>query len=160
MAISAYKFFGPHVGALYGRYELLNELTAYKVRPAPKDPPGKFETGTQNHEGIAGMLGAIEYLAWVGKSFGQIYTDKYADRFSGRRLLLKQAMSAIRAYEFELSRIMLEILHETPGIRIYGLQDIRRLETRVPTFALTIQGTHPRRVAEFLDKAGISSEVL
>ena len=134
---------------------MLDKLTAYKVRPAPNDPPGKFETGTQNHEGIAGVLGAIEYLEWVGESFGQIYTDKYVERFSGRRLLLKQAMSAIRANEFELSRTMLEILHETPGVEMHGLQDIRRLEARVPTFSFTLQGIHPRRVAEFLDKDGI-----
>jgi cysteine desulfurase family protein (TIGR01976 family) len=70
LVCSAYKFFGPHAGILYGRYDLLDRLTAYKVRPAPALPPGKFETGTQNHEGIAGVLGAVEYLAWVGETFG------------------------------------------------------------------------------------------
>ena len=65
---------------LYGKYGLLDGLKAYKVRPAPKDPPGKFETGTQNHEGIAGVLGAIEYLEWVGETFGQDYAGKYRSR--------------------------------------------------------------------------------
>ena len=65
------NFSGPHAGILYGRYDLLDELFAYKVRPATNDLPGRFETGTQNHEGIAGVLGAIEYLAWVGQTFGQ-----------------------------------------------------------------------------------------
>jgi cysteine desulfurase family protein (TIGR01976 family) len=152
---SSYKYFGPHAGALYGKYEHLEELTAYKVRPAPDNPPGKFETGTQNHEGIAGMLGAIDYLEWVGQTFGNDSAEKYADRYQGRRLHLKQALAAIRAYEFELSRALLDVLEETPGLSLYGPRDIRRLEERVPTFSFTLQGQHPRRVAEALDKAGI-----
>jgi selenocysteine lyase/cysteine desulfurase len=132
LTASSYKFFGPHAGVLYGKYEHLEKLTAYKVRPAPDDPPGKFETGTQNHEGIAGMLGAIEYLEWVGKTFGENYIEKYADRYQGRRLHLKQAMAAIHAYEYELSRALLEILEEIPGLTLYGLRDVRRLEERVP----------------------------
>jgi cysteine desulfurase family protein (TIGR01976 family) len=155
LVASSYKFFGPHAGALYGKYELLDKLTAYKVRPAPSDPPGKFETGTQNHEGIAGMLGAIEYLDWVGKTFGEQYHEKYAEQFVSRRLRLKQAMAAIRAYEFELSRAVLEILEETPGVTLYGLRDLRRLEERVPTFSFTVKGQPPRLVAEALGKAGI-----
>lgn len=151
---SAYKFFGPHVGILYGKYDLLDELTAYKVRPASDEPPGKFETGTQNHEGIAGVLGALEYLEWVGESFGQDYHEKFADLFTGRRLRLKQAMAAIRAYEFELSRALLEVLEETPGAQIYGLTDPRRLEERAPTFAFNLKGKHPRQVAECLNREG------
>ncbi len=69
LVTSAYKFFGPHAGILYGRYDLLESLFAYKVRPAPNTPPGKFETGTQNHEGIAGVLGALEYLEWLGETW-------------------------------------------------------------------------------------------
>lgn len=155
LVASSYKFFGPHVGVLYGKYELLEELTAYKVRPAPKNPPGKFETGTQNHEGIAGALGAIEYLEWVGETFGSEYTEKYQGRFSGRALRLKQAMSAIRAYEFELSRALLDVLEETPGVTVYGLTDRRRLEERVPTVSFTLKGWHPRQAAERLGEAGI-----
>jgi cysteine desulfurase family protein (TIGR01976 family) len=154
LACSSYKFFGPHVGILYGRYNLLEGLPAYKVRPAHKDPPGKFETGTQNHEGIAGVLGALEYLEWVGVSFGEHYDEKYA-QFEGRKRRLKQAMDAIRAYEFELSRAVLESLEETPGVRIYGIRDERRLEERVPTFSFNIKGWQPRRVAGKLDDAGI-----
>jgi cysteine desulfurase family protein (TIGR01976 family) len=150
LVCSSYKFFGPHAGILYGRYELLDELTAYKVRPAPDLPPGKFETGTQNHEGIAGVLGAVEYLEWLGANFGQPYEAKYAERFHGRRLRLKQAMTALRAYEFEISRLLLEVLEETPGVQIYGLADPRRLEERVPTFSFTLKGWHPRRLAEQL----------
>ncbi len=71
LVCSSYKFFGPHAGILYGRYELLEELMAYKVRPASNSLPYKFETGTQNHEGIAGVLGAVEYLEWLGANFGE-----------------------------------------------------------------------------------------
>jgi cysteine desulfurase family protein (TIGR01976 family) len=155
LAVSAYKFFGPHVGILYARYDLLDELFAYKVLPAPDDPPGKFETGTQNHEGIAGVLGALEYLEWLGVTFGGRFAEKYSDRYSDRRLRLKQAMAAIRAYEYELSRSLLEALQETPGLTLYGIDDLRRLEARVPTFAFRIEGIHPRAVAGKLDDVGI-----
>ena len=155
LVCSSYKFFGPHAGVLYGRYELLDELKAYKVRPAPKDPPGKFETGTGNFEGIAGVLGAVEYLEWVGTTFGEDYAEKFAPRYQDRRLRLKQAMAAIRAYEYELTRLLLDVLEETPGVTIYGLRDPRRLEERVPTVSFTLKGWHPRRVAEELNKESI-----
>ena len=155
LVCSAYKFFGPHVGLLYGRYHLLDELTAYRVRPAPSDPPGKFETGTGNFEGVAGVLGALEYLEWLGETFGGQYTEKYSERYAGRRLRLKQAMAAIRAYEYELTRSLLDVLEETPGVTIYGITDPRRLEERVPTVSFTLKGWHPRRVAEELDKENI-----
>jgi len=152
---SAYKYFSTHVGVLYGRYELLDALKAYKVRPASDQPPGKFETGTQNHEGIAGVLGAMEYLEWIGATFGQVYAEKYQDRFSGRRLLLKQAMAAIRAYEYEIARNLLNWISESPGVRLYGLNDVRRIEDRVPTFAIRVEGMSPRRVAEKLAQENI-----
>jgi cysteine desulfurase family protein (TIGR01976 family) len=147
LVCSAYKFFGPHVGMLYGRYDLLDQLTAYKVRPAPDSPPGKFETGTQNHEGIAGVLGALEYFEWLGENYGM---KELNGQYSNRRLRLKQAMIAIRAYEFKLSRTLLEVLEETPGVTIYGLRDTDRLDKRVPTFAFTLKGFTPRQVAEEL----------
>lgn len=156
LAVSSYKFFGPHAGVLYGRYDLLNELFAYKVRPAPDTLPGRFETGTQNHEGLAGVLGAVEYFAWLGQTFGQNYQEKYSAHFSGRRLHLKQALAAVRAYEFEISRAVLAALGEVPGLRLYGLTDPRRLEERVPTFAFTLQGWHPRKVAEKMGEQHIN----
>jgi cysteine desulfurase family protein (TIGR01976 family) len=155
LVASSYKFFGPHAGALYGKHQHLEELRAYKVRPAPNEPPGKWMTGTQNHEGIAGMLGAIEYLEWLGEMFGSDYNEKYRNAFSERRLQLKKAMSAIRSYEYELSRHLLDVLEETPGVTIYGLTDQRRLEERVPTFAFRLKGMHPRQVAEKLGEMGI-----
>lgn len=155
LVCSAYKFFGPHVGVLYGKYELLDELVAYKVRPAPSEPPGKFETGTGSFEGYAGVLGALEYLEWLGENSGEPYAEKYQGKYQGRALKLKQAMSAIRAYEYELSRALLDVLEETPGVTLYGLTDRRRLEERVPTVSFTLKGKHPRQVAEALDKENI-----
>src|SRR3990170_3320232 len=104
---SSYKFFGPHAGILFGKRELLESLSAYKVRPATNALPGKFETGTQNHEGIAGVLGAVEYFEWVGNQFGGAQAEGLAeDGYTGRRLVLKRGMTAIRAYEFELNRAL------------------------------------------------------
>jgi len=156
LACSTYKFFGPHAGVLYGRYELLDELEPYKVRPATNVPPGKWETGTQNHEGIAGALGALEYLEWLGATYGGGQEAGLRDRgYAGRRLEFKKAMSAIRACEFELSRALLETFQGVTGLRLYGLADSRQLERRVPTFAFNLKGIHPRRAAESLAEAGI-----
>jgi len=156
LVCSAYKFFGPHAGALYGRYELLDELKAYKVRPAPDSPPGKFETGTQNHEGIAGVLGALEYFEWLGKTFGGAQEESLrGSGYTGRKLELKKAMSALRAYEFELSRALLSALDQIPGLRLYGLADPGKVDQRVPTFSFTLEGKHPRSVAEALAEAHI-----
>ena len=155
LVASAYKLFSTHVGMLYGRYHLLDELMAYKVRPASNLPPAKFEPGTQNHEGIAGVLGGMEYLEWIGETFGEIYEEKYAGRYSGRKLRLKKAMAAIRAYEYEISRVLLSQLSNIPKVHIYGLTDPRRIQDRVPTFAIRIEGIHPRQVAEKLNQCGI-----
>ncbi|MGC8855560.1 MAG: cysteine desulfurase-like protein [Anaerolineae bacterium] len=153
---SAYKFFGPHVGILYGKRALLEELFAYKVRPATNHLPGKFETGTLNHEGIAGVLGAIEYLEWLGQTFGGEQSEGLREEsYTGRRLNLKKAMRAIRAYEFELSRALLTALQSIPGLTLYGLSDVRRLEERVPTFSFRLEGLSPRQVAEKLAQQGI-----
>jgi cysteine desulfurase family protein (TIGR01976 family) len=155
LVCSAYKFFGPHAGILYGQYDLLEELMAYKVRPAPNSLPGKFETGTQNHEGIAGVLGAVEYFEWLGSAFGADQLKRYEGRYQGRKLRLKQAAGALHAYELEISRAMLDALEEIPGLTLFGLKDPRRLEERVPTFSFTLKGWHPRQLAEVLAKERI-----
>ena len=153
---SAYKFFGPHSGILYGKRELLEQLFAYKVRPATNRLPGKFETGTQNHEGIAGVLGAIEYFEWVGKEFGSEQLEGLMDAgYKDRCMELKKAMVAIRAYEFELSRALLAALQSVPGLTIYGLTDVRRLDERVATYSFRLNDLHPRVVAEKLAQEGI-----
>jgi len=151
---SAYKFFGTHAGILYGKHDLLENLFAYKVRPATDELPGKFETGTQNHEGIAGVLGAIEYFQWIGKEFGAEYADGLGN-YQGRRLELKKAMAAIHAYELELGRALLTALGTIQGLRLYGLTDENRLPDRVATFSFRLKDMHPRVVAEKLAQAGI-----
>jgi cysteine desulfurase family protein (TIGR01976 family) len=153
---SAYKFFGTHVGILYGKHDLLEKLFAYKVRPATNRLPGKFETGTQNHEGIAGVLGAIEYFQWVGKQFGGEAAEGLAGSgYKGRALDLKKAMTVIRAYEFELSRALLSALQSIPNLTIYGLTDVRRLEDRVATYSFRLKDMPPRKVAERLAQENI-----
>ena len=151
---SAYKFFGPHSGILYGKHELLEELFAYKVRPATNKLPGKFETGTQNHEGIAGVLGAIEYFEWLGKQFGNEFAGSLSN-YQGRGLELKKGMAAVHAYEIELGRVLLSALGSIPGLHLYGLTDESRLQDRVATFSFRLKGLHPRSVAEQLANEGI-----
>ena len=84
LVCSSYKFFGPHMGVLYGRHDLLDQLTAYKVRPAPAEPPGKFETGTGNFEGMAGGVGAIDYLEWLWLTLGKDSNGNDADTYTRR----------------------------------------------------------------------------
>jgi len=153
---SAYKFFGTHSGILYGKHDLLEKLFAYKVRPATNKLPGKFETGTQNHEGIAGVLGAIEYFEWVGKEFGGKFAEGLAEEnYTGRRLELKKGMATIHAYELELGRALLSALDSIPGLRIYGLNDENRMQDRVATFSFRLKDMNPRLVAEKLANEGI-----
>ena len=155
LVCSAYKFFGPHVGILYGKLELLEELKAYKVRPAPGNPPGKWMTGTQNHEGIAGVLGALEYFEWLADLFAEVQMRGLAEEgFTDRRLKLKAAMTVVRAYEFELSRALIQAIASIPGTHIHGLTDMKRLDERVPTVSFTMEGKHPVEIAGALGKEG------
>ena len=156
LVCSSYKFFGPHAGALYGKYDLLNELKAYKVRPAGDELPYKFETGTQNHEGIAGVLGALEYLEWLGREFGADYESEWKQAgFSGRPIELKKGMSAMQDYESELSRELIQIIESVPGTHIHGITDLSRLHERVPTVSFTLDRKRPEQVAEQIGKHDI-----
>ncbi len=157
LVCSSYKFFGPHAGALYGKYDLLDELKSYKVRPAKDTLPDKFETGTQNHEGIAGVLGALEYIEWLGQQFAENHVSprKEAGPSASRRLALKKGMSVIRDYEMELSRKLTSMIEAVPGTRIYGVTDPNRLDERVPTVSFTLEGKHPEKVADEIGKQGI-----
>jgi cysteine desulfurase family protein (TIGR01976 family) len=155
LACSAYKFFGPHTGILYGKYALLERLTAYKVRPSGQLPPDKFETGTQSFESISGILGTLEYLAWVGTTFGSEFTGPYKNQYSGRALALKQGMSAIATYELEINKALTAGLASVPGLHLYGITDTERLHQRVSTFSFTLQGHTPRAVAESLAREQI-----
>mgnify|MGYP000307963885 CR=1 FL=1 len=154
LACSAYKFFGPHQGVLYGRYALLERLRAYKVRPAPALPPGKYETGTQNHEGIAGTLAAVAYLAEIGQQFGAPYAARFPE-LTGRRLDLKTGMSVLREYDHVLSAAILDELETLPGVQIHGITGRHRLGERVPTVSFTWGARDPREIAAALGAQGI-----
>ncbi|HXF68300.1 MAG TPA: cysteine desulfurase-like protein [Thermoflexus sp.] len=148
LVCSAYKFFGPHVGFLYGRADRLMALRPYKVRPAPDRPPEAFETGTQNHEGLAGLIAAVDYLADLGRRFGSP-TDP------SRRAALRAAMERIRAHEQALCARLLEGLEEIPGVTIYGIRTMARWAERVPTVSFRVRGRHPREIAAALGREGI-----
>ncbi len=160
LACSAYKFFGPHVGILYGKYDLLDRLPAYKVRPAGDQPPDKFETGTQNHEGIAGTLGALRYFEWLGERVGSRQLPVNSEQLpvsSGRsrREKMVAAMAAIKEYEKGLSRALIEGLLSIEGVKVWGITDLDRLDRRVPTVSFTMPGKSPRAIAEYLARHGI-----
>jgi selenocysteine lyase/cysteine desulfurase len=142
------------IDILYGRYNLLDRLQAYKVRPAEDHPPDKFETGTKNHEGLAGTAAAINYLADLESEFGAPFVDQYPG-FKWRRLHPKTAMAAIRAYERPLAERLISGLMSIPSVTIYGITDPARFDQRAPTIAFTLEGYTPRRVAERLGQAGI-----
>ena len=151
LVVSPYKFFAPHLGMLYGRRDLLERLAAYRVRPAGEALPGKWEVGTQSHEALAGLLGTFRYLERIGAAYGRAGAD------AGRRGRLRAAMSAIHAHERDLSLGSLERLASVPGLVIHGITDPARLGERVPTFAVTMPGHHPRALAEHLASRAIST---
>ena len=144
---SAYKFFSTHVGVLYGRHDLLQELNAYKVRPSSNKPPGKWETGTPNFEGIAGVLGAVEYFEWVSTTFG--------NGGATRRERIVDGLSLLRHYENQLSERLLSTLESIPGVTVHGLTDPARINERVPTVSFTMEGKTPAEIADYLGKNGV-----
>lgn len=149
LVCSAYKFFGPHVGVLYGKYEVMERLHAYKVRPQESTPPFKFETGTLNHEGLAGTAAAIEYIAELGRQAGESAAAR------GRRDDLKMAMTAIQEYERTLSQKLIAGLQAIPGVRVFGITDAERYHQRTPTVAMRMGKHSPQAVAERLGEENI-----
>lgn len=146
LVCSAYKFFGPHLGVLYGRRSLLEALAPYKLRVATSELPGKWMTGTACHEGIAGALASVEYLAALGR--------RVDSSVKSRRDALVAALTAIQEYEQELARQMLAGLRELRGFRLWGISDHDRLNERVPTFSLTHSHYTPQELAGRLADAG------
>jgi cysteine desulfurase family protein (TIGR01976 family) len=151
LACSAYKWFGPHVGVLYGKAAVLDQLPAYKVRPAHD----RYETGTPNYEGIAGTLAATDYLRDVGRNYGDVANAPGASESSERRRELVAAMVAIADYERALVTRFIDGLEGIGGLTIHGITDRARFTTRVPTVAVSIAGIHPRAAAEALGRRGI-----
>ena len=149
LACSAYKFFGPHVGLLYGKEKLLNRLRPYQVRPAGKYAPASWETGTKNHEGLAGVAAAIDYLSDIGRAYGQPAPN------AGRRDLLTAAWTVISEYEQTLIDRLLSGLSTIPRVRLYGISDRFAWDRRVATVAIRKEGTTPGDLAKALGEANV-----
>jgi cysteine desulfurase family protein (TIGR01976 family) len=134
---SAYKWFGPHQGVLWGREDLLARIFAYKVRPASDELPSRFETGTLSHEGMAGCLGAIEYL----ESFGEGAT---------RQKRIASSFARMETYERHLTLKLIDGLKTIRGLTIHGVTSANAMHRRVPTVSFTIKGKHPEALAKAL----------
>jgi cysteine desulfurase family protein (TIGR01976 family) len=145
LVASAYKFFGPHQGVMWGRRALLEEIEAYKVRPAPEEPPEKFETGTQSHEGLAGVSGAIDYFRWVGETMA---APSRAQRpgLPGPTATLHAALDVLAEHERRLTGRLIQGLKALKRVRIIGVSEENRLSERVPTVSITIDGHAPSAV--------------
>ncbi len=155
LVCSAYKFFGPHVGALYGKAEHLERLRPYKVRPASDEIPDRWETGTQNHEGLAGAAAAVDYLADLGSRFGATPGSTDSGALSERRRLLLAGMRAIQRYERELAGQLIRGLLAIDGLKFYGIRETDRLGQRAPTVSVRLAGHHSRATARHLGDQGI-----
>ncbi len=147
LATSPYKFFGPHMGCIYGKREHLLRFHPYKVRPATDVPPDSWETGTQVHEGLAGVGAAIDYLAELGR--------RYDPAVTSRREALLSAYRAIREHEMALAARMIRGLLAIPGLRFFGISDPAHFAQRVPTVAVRLAERTPLAVAKFLGDRGI-----
>lgn len=148
LVCSPYKFFGPHMGVLYGKREHLTRLRPYKVRPALDEIPYSWETGTQNHEGLAGVVAAINYLAELGHRV-------LSAPPSSRRTALLAAMEAIRQYEIGLCDLLVAGLLQIPGLSFYGISNPARFAWRTPTVAIRLAGQTPHELARELGDRGI-----
>jgi cysteine desulfurase family protein (TIGR01976 family) len=147
LVCSPYKFFGPHMGTLYGKKEHLARFQPYKVRPASDVAPERWETGTQVHELIAGIGAAVDYLAELGRR-----CDSSA---STRRAALEAAYRHTVPYESHLIWRLIEGLQTIPGAKIYGITDPKRAAERCSTISLRIGEHYPTTIAKFLGERGI-----
>jgi cysteine desulfurase family protein (TIGR01976 family) len=147
LACSPYKFFGPHMGTLYGKREHLMRFSPYKVRPAPDALPDRWETGTQVQELIAGIAAAVNYLAELGKRHDTAARD--------RRSALLAAYRVTHAHEMALLAELMEGLMAIPGLRIFGITDLKRFNERCSTVSVRLEGHTPTEVATFLGERGI-----
>jgi len=149
LACSAYKFYGPHVGILYGKRSLLDRLDPPKLEPAPDTPPDRFETGTQNHEGIAGVTAAIDFLAGMVS-----LADQNGGRFhlNSRRARLEAAYGALHRRGMQLITQLWNGLTSIPGVTLYGpTPDL----ARTPTLSFTVEGKSTSEVSRRLAARGI-----
>ena len=154
LVCSAYKFFGPHQGILWGRKEIMQTLQPYKVRPATSELPGSFETGTQSHEGMAGTTAAVNYFAWIGKEFaGQFQNEHAFDR--QRTQYVHAALDYLFEYEKLLTLYLIEGLSNLKKIKIQGVTQSDAMDRRLPTVSFSADGVHPEEIAKELGKNNI-----
>jgi cysteine desulfurase family protein (TIGR01976 family) len=155
LVCSGYKIFGPHMGFLWGRYQLLERLPTFREDFIPDAPPGKIEAGTVSYENVSGMDAAVGYLAWLGRSLASGQIDSRADVGAAPlRTDIARAMQAILAYERGLSLELLQLLREC-NARVHGIADPARIASRVPTVAFNLPGIAPAEVTETMARAGI-----
>jgi len=147
LVCSPYKFFGPHMGTLYGKREHLLRFRPYKVRPAPDSLPDRWETGTQVQELIAGIRAAVDYLAELGRRSDASVKD--------RRTALLAAYRATRRHEMTLLGRLVEGLLAIPGLRFFGISDAKRFEERCSTVSVRLANHTPTEVATSLGERGI-----
>jgi cysteine desulfurase family protein (TIGR01976 family) len=146
LVCSTYKFFGPHMGVLYGKREHLNRLEPYKVRANTNAIPNRWEWGTLNHECIAGITACVDYLADVGR-----HVNPSA---STRRVALLAGYDAIQKHERGLMESLIRGLVAIPGLKLYGISDPKRFDQRCPTIAVRIKGHSPLELATQLGERG------
>ncbi len=144
---SSYKYFGPHLGILYGKSEHLRSLSPYKVAPAKNINPNRWETGTQSFEALAGFVATVNYLASLPELSSEIQSSEMS-----RAEKLDVAFAMINEWEAALSSHFLQQCSSVPGLTLYGLQTV---ENRTPTFAFRVDGIAPRQVSEFFAEHAI-----
>jgi cysteine desulfurase family protein (TIGR01976 family) len=147
LVCSSYKFFGPHMGILYGKPEHLQRLQPYKVRANTNAVPNRWEWGTLNHECIAGIAACIDYLADLGRQVDPAV--------STRRAALLAAYGAIQQHERGLAETLIRGLLALPGLKFYGISDVAKLDRRCPTVAVRIASHTPLELATKLGERGI-----
>ncbi len=151
---SSYKFFGPHQGILWGRREVLEQLQPYKVRPSPAELPWCFETGTQSHEGFAGITATVEYFAAIGRSMAEDFHDRWS-QFSGNRQHVHAAMDLLFDYEKSLASHLIGGLTAIDGVTVQGITDAGAMDRRVPTVSFTHSQASPDGIAKALAEQNI-----
>ncbi len=148
LVCSAYKFFGPHQGILWGRREVLERLEPYKVRPAYDEIPWCFETGTQSHESCAGVAASVDYFARIGDDMAGEHMADWA-HLSGRRQVLHAVMDLLFEYEKSIAEHLLQGLSAIDGVSVRGITSRDALDRRVPTVSFT----HDRVASDQIAKA-------
>ena len=148
---SAYKFYGPHLGIMWGREGLLNSLPAYKVRPAKDVAPGRWENGTPSYETWNGLLACLDYWEQLGRDYGSADLPQY----QGARLHMKRALAAVQDYERALACELIEGLRAIPGVSIAGIVEPDRMALRVPTVAMVKDGKSPDEIAAMLAEQNV-----